>query len=230
MYGLPAPTSYNRESKDIGGAIKEWEYFELGPYQYLTFVESQDHISNLGAGLRQLGLCCDDKLHLYGVTSLPWMSVAHAAFTQSVTIVTAYDTLGFDGLRASIQQTASCVIFVDAILLVSLAKVLPDVPSLEFVIVNHTSTVNVEIENFRDRFPHIRLFPYGELKQLGEDNPAKHVPPQPEDLACVMYSGSSRVPKGVTILHSAIAAAVAGTSSIVGEYLSPMTGCLPTCL
>jgi long-chain acyl-CoA synthetase len=156
------------------------------------------------------------------------MSIAHAAFTQSVTIVIAYDKLGLDGLRASLQQTASCAIFVDAILLVSLAKVQPDVPSLEFVIVNHTSTANVEIENFRDRFPHIRLFSYGELKQLGEDNPAKHVPPQPE--ACVMYSGSSRVPKGVTILHSAIAAAVAGASSIVGEYLSPMTGCLPTCL
>jgi long-chain acyl-CoA synthetase len=70
-----------RESKDTGGATKEWEYFELGPYQYLTFVEFQDHISHLGAGLLQLGLCSDDKLHLYGATSLPWMSVAHAAFT-----------------------------------------------------------------------------------------------------------------------------------------------------
>jgi hypothetical protein len=37
-----------------------------------------------------------------------------------------------------------------------------------------------------------------------------------------MYtSGSSGVPKGVTILNSAIPAAVAGASSIVGEYLSP---------
>jgi long-chain acyl-CoA synthetase len=210
------------ESKDVGGVKKEWEYFELGPYQYLTFVEFQDHISNLGAGLRHVGLCSGDKLHLYGATSLPWMSVAHAAFTQSVTIVTAYETLGLDGLRASLRQTGSRAIFVDAALLASLAKVLPDVPSLEFVVVNHTSAADVESKDFCGCFPHIRLVSYSELKQLGEDHPTKHVPPCPEDLACVMYtSGSSGIPKGVTILHSAIVAAVAGASSIVGGYLSP---------
>jgi long-chain acyl-CoA synthetase len=168
-----------------------------------------------------LGLCRGDKLHLYGATSLPWMSLAHAAFTQSLTIVTAYETLGLDGLRASLIQTASRAIFVDAALLASLAKVLPDVYKLDFVILNDTTNAEVDVKKFRDRFPHIRLLSYSELKHLGEDTPAKHVPPQPEDLACVMYtSGSSGAPKGVTILHSAIAAAVAGASAVVGVHLT----------
>jgi long-chain acyl-CoA synthetase len=211
----------HRESKDVGGVVKQWELFELGPYQYLTFVEFQDHISTLGAGLRQLGLRRNDKIHLYGATSLPWMSVAHAAFTQSLTIVTAYETLGLDGLRASLIQTLSRAILVDATLLASLGKVLPDVPNLEFVILNDTIAVEADVETFRDRFPQVRLLSYGQLKQLGEETPAKHVPPHPEDLACVMYtSGSSGTPKGVTILHSAIAAAVAGASAIVGVHLT----------
>jgi long-chain acyl-CoA synthetase len=92
------------------------------------------------------------------------MSVAHAAFTQSVIIVTAYDTLGLDGLRAPLGQMALRAIFVAVTLLVSLAKVLPDVPSLEFVIVNFTSTADVETKYFRDCFPHVRLLSYSELK------------------------------------------------------------------
>jgi long-chain acyl-CoA synthetase len=211
----------HRESKEVGRVTKEWEYFELGAYEYLSFVEFQDHISTVGAGLRDLDLCRGDKLHLYGATSLPWMSLAHAAFTQSLTIVTAYETLGLDGLRASLIQTASRAIFVDAALLASLAKVLPDVYKLDFVILNDTTNAEVDVKKFRDRFPHIRLLSYSELKHLGEDTPAKHVPPQPEDLACVMYtSGSSGAPKGVTILHSAIAAAVAGASAVVGVHLT----------
>ncbi|KAJ4338022.1 long-chain fatty acid-CoA ligase [Ascochyta clinopodiicola] len=217
----------HRERKTVNGAEKEWQYFDLGPYQYLTVNEFQDHIGVLGSGLRQLGLDPQDKLHLYGATSLPWMSLAHAAFTQSLTIVTAYDTLGLDGLRSSLAQTRSRAIFLDAALLPSLVKVLPDVATLEFVLLNEASAdaapdAPAAVDTLRDRFPHIRLITYDQLKQLGHDKPADHVPPRPEDLACVMYtSGSSGTPKGVTILHSTIVAGVAGAASIVGPYFSP---------
>ncbi|KAF2621646.1 hypothetical protein BU25DRAFT_463437 [Macroventuria anomochaeta] len=114
--------------------------------------------------------------------------------SQSLIVATAYDTLSLDGLRSSLRQTASRTIFVDAALLVSLVKVLPDIPSLEFVVLNNTSTTAAvaadAVDVICDRFPHVYLLSYDELKQLSQETPTKHVPPRPEDLACVMYTSS----------------------------------------
>lgn len=46
--------------KSEGGQMKEvdkkWTYFELGPYEYLSFVEFEKLAISCGAGLRRLGL------------------------------------------------------------------------------------------------------------------------------------------------------------------------------
>lgn len=47
---------------------KEWSYFELSPYKYMSFIEFQKHVSSLGAGLKKIGLGKGDKIHLYGAT------------------------------------------------------------------------------------------------------------------------------------------------------------------
>lgn len=47
---------------------KEWSYFELSPYQFLSFVEFQELVDTLGSGLRKIGLAPGDKIHLYGST------------------------------------------------------------------------------------------------------------------------------------------------------------------
>ena len=152
-----------------------------------------------------------------------WFTVAHAAFTQSVTIVTAYDSLGLDGLRSSLQQTKSTTIFLDAGLLSTLNQVLKDTPSIRVIVVNdEAKPKQEELDKIKNNFPHIQLISYEDFKKLGEENPAEHAPPAPGDLACVMYtSGSSGPPKGVTIKHESIVAAVAGVTAIVGDYLHP---------
>ena len=58
------------------------------------------------------------------------------AASQSLTIVTAYDTLGEEGLKHSLVQTESLAIFLDPGLISSLASVLPDVKSIKYVIYN----------------------------------------------------------------------------------------------
>jgi long-chain acyl-CoA synthetase len=47
---------------------KQWTYFELSPYKFLTYREYETRALNVGAGLRKLGLEPGDKLHIFATT------------------------------------------------------------------------------------------------------------------------------------------------------------------
>lgn len=47
---------------------KKWTYFELSEYKYLSFLEYEEQILQLGAGLRNLGLQKDDRLFIFAAT------------------------------------------------------------------------------------------------------------------------------------------------------------------
>lgn len=59
--------------KNVDGEIrqveKEWQYFELSKYSYMTYSEFQTYILQLGSGLRKLGLSKGNRLHLFATTS-----------------------------------------------------------------------------------------------------------------------------------------------------------------
>lgn len=123
-------------------------------------------------------------------------------------IATAYDTLGEEGLQHSLVQTGSKAIFCDPHLLRNLINPLKEAKELQFVIYNTNSEVKQEdIDALKSTHGHITVLSFDELQKTGEENPVDPVPPQPEDLCCIMYtSGSTGTPKGVPIKHKAVLA------------------------
>ncbi|OKL61917.1 hypothetical protein UA08_02601 [Talaromyces atroroseus] len=202
---------------------KEWTYFELSGYSYLSFVEFEQFALQLGAGLRSLGLNKGNRIHIYAATSANWLAIGHGAASQSITFVTAYDTLGEDGLRHSLKQTKSDAMFLDPGLIPSLSKVLNDAPNLKHIIYNTTTEVKQEdLDKLKSEFGHINVISLDDLKNAGKESPVDPVPPQPEDLCSIMYtSGSTGAPKGVSLSHANVVAAVAGVTAIVGPYIGP---------
>ncbi|KAI0025560.1 long-chain-fatty-acid-CoA ligase 1 [Xylariomycetidae sp. FL0641] len=213
--------------KMIDGAEQEvdkaWTYFELSPYEYMTYNDYERLLLNVGSGLRKLGMQKNDRVHIFAATSANWLAMSHGAASQSMPIVTAYDTLGEEGLRHSMVATGAKAIFLDPHLLPTLGNVLKDAKEVRYVIWNNQHQVKQEhINSLKSSYPHITVVSFKELEKMGRDNPYDPVPPTAEDLCCIMYtSGSTGTPKGVPLKHKNIIAAVTGVSVVVQPFIGP---------
>ena len=124
-----------------------------------------------------------------------------------MTIVTAYSTLGEEGLCHSLMETNTKAIFLDAYLIGTLLKPLESCSSVKFVIYNG-KPAETDIAKLKASFPILSVLHYDDVLQLGKSNPVEAVPPEANDLACIMYtSGSMGRPKGVMLTHRNVIAA-----------------------
>lgn len=203
---------------------KEWQYFELSGFSFLTYSEYMKLVLQVGAGLRKLGLEPGDKLHIFASTSRNWLSISHACSSQSLTIATAYDTLGPDGVQHSLVQTKAKAMYTDPHLLKTAAGPLKAAKDVKYLIYNDETNMPVEeseITKFKEQHPHLKIISFSELRSLGQANPTAPVQPKPTDLYCIMYtSGSTGPPKGVPITHEGIVAGIAGLHCNVAESVS----------
>ena len=155
--------------------------------------------------------------------SVHWLAMSHGAVSQSMPIATAYDTLGAEGVKHSLIQTEAKAIYCDPSLLPTLENPLNEATGVEFVIYKSDGEVKQEhIDSLKSKNTRLTILSYEELRQLGESNPTDPVPPQPEDLCCIMYtSGSTGPPKGVPLKHKSVLASIAGLTTIIGKYIGP---------
>ena len=108
----------------------------------------------------------------------------------------------------SLVQSHAKAIFVDPELLTKLIKPLAKAKELAWIIYNDQHEVSADdIQNLEQTHPHIKILSLEQLRSMGETDPCKPVPPQPEDLCCLMYtSGTTGTPKGVPLKHRNVVA------------------------
>ncbi|KAF5347312.1 hypothetical protein D9756_009932 [Leucocoprinus leucothites] len=202
---------------------KKWKYFELGGYQYHSFIDVKNIVSEIGRGLLELGISADEVFNVYAQTSPNWQLMAHGCASVSITIATAYDTLGEEGLAHSLNEPNCVGIFTNAELLPVVARVIPKTPSLKYVIYDGEATTKV-LDSLAAARNDVKVYSINQLRDLGKDKPTEPLEarrPKPENVACIMYtSGSTGAPKGVIITHGNLVASVGAVKVLLGHHLT----------
>ncbi|CAF5200021.1 unnamed protein product, partial [Rotaria magnacalcarata] len=143
-------------------------------------------------------------------TSVNYALCLYSAWPYSMVPIGIYDSLGRDGVKFIIMQSAVEIIFADNLTRVkNLIEWKDETISLKTV-VSFVETTEELVRLAKEK--ELRLLTLDQLREIGRNHPVEPVPPKPTDTAMIMYtSGSTGEPKGCIITHDGFMSSIYGT-------------------
>ncbi|KAF8984843.1 long-chain fatty acid-CoA ligase [Entomortierella lignicola] len=205
---------------------KTWNLYELTDYKWITYRQAKDYADRVGLGITRLGLKKNDFFMVFASTSPDWFIASHGCFSQSLAIVTAYDSMDENSIRFIIEQSEPKGIFADPSTLSVVSKLMEkDSFGIKAIIYAgqdwEVSDYIKKLEAIPDRsFELVHIDELKKAKASGDGNKIQTVFPEAKDLACIMYtSGSTGQPKGAQLTHRNLMAAIGSAAAMEGDQI-----------
>ncbi|KAJ2515961.1 long-chain fatty acid-CoA ligase [Coemansia sp. RSA 1939] len=230
------PALSRRKEENRAGASGAWTYVRLGEYEWLTYREIGRRTRVLGCGLAQLAEAPVDlageetlldpapcRVLIYAPTSREWTLCMLACYSQGMQVVTAYDTLGDDGVVHAMNETGARIAFVRADQLATLARVSERVRTCRTVVYYEEACgADAEAAAAAAQLEAggVRLLRVEAVERLGRQHPRDLRVADGDDVALVMYtSGTTGPPKGVLIAHAGVLAVCGAIHELVPQFI-----------
>jgi len=216
----------------------------FGETVWTTYKEAGTIADKVGAGLVSLGCKPNEtNILIFEETCKEWSQTFQGCITQSITLATAYATLGLSAVAHVVDE---CDIKVVVCNYKNAQKVV-DMAAKSKTLTHVVYTNNYVSPENKKKAPNpvtnvaanVAVMSFEELIEAGAKSPVAHTKPKTDANAVIMYtSGSTGPPKGVMLTHKNCAAAFAGLTDAVkhlpqgaGAYVNylPMAHILALC-
>eukprot|EP01138_Halocafeteria_seosinensis_P013149 gb/GECG01013429.1/.p1 GENE.gb/GECG01013429.1/~~gb/GECG01013429.1/.p1 ORF type:complete len:570 (+),score=71.20 gb/GECG01013429.1/:1-1710(+) len=215
--------------KDCLGWRAKKEDGTAGDFVFQSYDEISDQRNHLGSGILHLDICNagDDGNKLLGIFSgnrYEWVVTEHACYAYKLVPVPLYSTLGPDAISFILQQTQMKTVVCGASETEMLIRTKQEKPEETANFTHIIQFEDVTDEDFNKAGDAgLELLSFENVQKVGQGNLKKHIEPQPDDWATIMYtSGTTGNPKGVILTHKNIIADSAG-AMLGGLNLCPET-------
>jgi len=180
----------------------------LGDFTFSTYEEVHKKVLLIGSGVASLGLSPKAGFGMYSANSSDFQAITLGCFSQGLTCVPIYDTLGDNIVQYEVNHAELPILFCEASKLKSVAGVLKACPTLKYVVQMNdleTTPADPKVLAAFEEAEGVSLIDLKTLVDKGTTTPVEPKPAGPDDLAFIMYtSGTTGDPKGVCIKQKSI--------------------------
>jgi len=203
IYGLfcyaaekyPANKCFGKRTTDASG--------KLGEFEFITFKEVLDQVKTIGSAFAETGLTKGSTAGIWSVNRMEWMMTALGMWSQGMTLVPLYDTLGDQAIIYEFNHADLSLVVCENSKLGPLSSICSQTTQLKNIVhfdalaagdkaVDSLTAAGLTVSDMAS-------FTALGLKTLASHPPS---PASPNDIAYIMYtSGTTGNPKGVCLAH-----------------------------